>query len=251
MILFSHIRDTDNTGDLMSCPASWFEFPEHRVENCEAPVGDCTAIIYGGGVMTTWLRGRQLPRVLRIAWGIGSSRRGETEPWPDPAGFDLVGVREWTEQREAAGRWVPCVSCMSPLFDMQCPIEHEAVLFLNTSPNIKSNYPVAVGGLPTLGNNRSMAEIVEFLASAQVVITNSYHGVIWATLLGRRVICVPYSSKFFNFRHPPAYSHDRGLDWRARLDEAPEYFEALDGYRTVNQAFYLRVMEIIGKLRVV
>lgn len=245
MILFSHIRRFNNTGDLMSCPAQWFAFPEHRVEDCDTPVDDCTAVIYGGGVMANWLLGRELPPVPRIAWGIGSSRHGQADPWPDPPGFDLVGVREWTEEREAAGHWTPCASCMSPLFDREYPIKQEVVLFSNASSSIKNTHSLAVGGMPTMENDRPMAEIVPFLASAYVVITNSYHGVLWATLLGRRVVCVPYSSKFFNFRHPPAYSYDRGLDWRARVDEASEYPEALDECRAATRAFYTRAMEII------
>ena len=111
MIVFSHIRNTPNTGDLMSCPVLWFDFPAHRVVNYDQPIGNATAVVYGGGTMTNWLqRGHGLPSVPRIAWGMGSSRHGETEPWPDPEGFALMGTREWTSEREAAGLWVPCAS---------------------------------------------------------------------------------------------------------------------------------------------
>ena len=256
MIVFSHIRNTPNTGDLMSCPALWFDFPEHRIENYDEPVGDAKAVIYGGGTMANWLRGRELSNATSIAWGIGSSRHGETEPWPDPQGFALVGVREWSEARERAGLWAPCASCMSPLFDRAWPIKQEAVLFINTSPSIRQRYPVAVKqelrdgcGLPVMGNQRAMGEIVPFLGSGEVVVTNSYHGVYWATLLGRKVVALPYSSKFYGFRHPPAYSEDRGLDWRERAAEAVVYPAALEEYRAASRAFYGRVMETLGERR--
>ncbi len=249
MIVFSHIRNTGNTGDLASCPAQWFDMPEHRVANYDAPLGDCDTVIYGGGTMNNWLQGRPLSPGTSIAWGIGSSRHGETEPWPDPHGFDLVGVREWSEARERAGLWAPCASCMSPLFNWAWPIKHEAVLFVNASPSIRSRYPVAVGGLPTMANDRPMDEIVAFLGSAEVVVTDSYHGVVWGTLLRRRVVCMPYSSKFYGFRHPPAYSEDRGLDWRARAKEAAVYPAALEECRAASRAFYGRVMETIGERR--
>ena len=249
MIVFSHIRNTPNTGDFASCPAQWFDFPEHRVQNYDAPIGNAKAVIYGGGTMNNWLRGRPLLPVPSIGWGIGSSRHGETEPWPDPHGFALVGAREWSEEREAAGRWAPCASCMSPLFEGTWPVKHEAVLFVNASPGIKSRYPVAVGGLPVMENDRPMAEIVAFLASAKVVVTDSYHGVYWATLLRRRVVCLPYLSKFYNFRHPPAYSRDRGLDWREVAKEALVYPAALAECRAASQAFYERVMETLGERR--
>jgi hypothetical protein len=246
MIVFSHIRNTPNMGDFASCPAQWFDFPNHRVQNYDEPIPDASAIIYGGGTMNNWLHGRQHPKAKLIAWGIGSSRHRETDPWPDPD-FELVGVREWSEEREVAGRWAPCASCMSLLFNGTWPIKHEAVLFVNASPSIKSRYPVAVGGLPVMENDRPMAEIVSFLASAEVVVTNSYHGVVWATLLRRRVVCLPYSSKFYNFRHPPAYSRDRALDWREAANEALVYPAALAECRAASQAFYERVMGVLGE----
>ena len=254
MIVFSHIRNTPNTGDMASCPAQWFDFPEHRVQNYDEPLnGDtftgCDTVIYGGGTMNNWLVNQVAHPAVHdyIAWGIGSSRHGETEPWPDPQGFKLVGVREWRAERWLEGTWAPCASCMSPLFDGTWPTKHEAVLFVNASPSIKSRYPVAVGGLPVMENDRPMAEIVAFLGSAEVVVTNSYHGVVWATLLRRRVVCLPYSSKFYGFRHPPAYSRDRGLDWRDAANEALVYPGALAECRAASQAFYERVMGVLGE----
>ncbi len=247
MIHFSHIRNTGNTGDLVSCPAEYFDFSTHRVGNYDQPLGNAAAVIYGGGTMTNWLQGREPPKVPCIGWGIGSSRHGETEPWPDPEGFDLLGVREWTPEREAAGLWAPCVSCMSPLFDNDWPEWRRAVLFVNASPSIQSRYPVVIGGLPTMDNERPMAEIMAFLGSAEVVVTDSYHGIFWATLLGRKVVAVPYSSKFYGFRHPPAYSRNRGLDWKVRAKEAPVYPEALEQCRATSRAFYGRVMDIVGE----
>ena len=246
MIVFSHIRDTDNTGDTASCPAQWFDFPEHRVVNYDAPVSDCDAIVYGGGTMNNWLQGRQdlpLTARARIAWGIGSSRHGEKEPWPDPD-FDLVGVREYTKEREADGCYVPCVSCMSPLFDVDYPMTSEAVIFHNASDSIKSRYPITVGGLPTMNNEQSLENIIAFLGSAETIITNSYHGIFWGKLLNRMVVCVPYSSKFYGFKYTPAYSDNGGLDWRGKEHQMDP--NALEDSRAVNMLFYNKVLEITG-----
>ena len=255
MIVFSHIRNTPNAGDFASCPAQWFDFPTHRVQNYDEPIGNAKAVVYGGGTMMNWLQDRELPPIPCITWGIGSSRHGGfTEPWPDPGGFALTGLREWSQREWNPGTeedegWTPCASCMSPLFDGTWPIKHEAVLFVNASPSIKSRYPVAVGGLPVMENDRPMAEIVAFLASAEVVITDSYHGIFWATLLRRRVVALPYSSKFYGFRHPPAYSRDRGLDWRDAAKEALVYPAALAECRAASLAFYERVMGVLGERR--
>ncbi len=247
MIYFSHIRNTGNTGDLMSGPANWFDFPDHRVVNYDEPIGDdATAVIYGGGTMNNWLQGRQpLPNVKSIAWGIGSSRHGESEPWPDPRGFDLVGVREWTTAREAAGLWVPCASCMSPLFDENYEIKRAAVLFVNASPGIRERYPVAVGGLPTMSNERPMDEIVAFLGSSETVVTDSYHGCWFAQMLGRRVVAIPYSSKFYGFKYPVAYSDNRGLDWKEKSKKTCGYPEALMESIGASVLFYDRVIDLL------
>ena len=247
MIVFSHIRNTPNEGDFASCPAQWFDFPEHRVQNYDEPIGSAKAVIYGGGTMVNWLQGRPLSSATSIGWGMGSSRHGETEPWPDPHGFALVGTREWTAEREAAGLWTPCASCMSPLFDGTWSVKHEAVQFANASPSIMERFSGVRGGLPWMHNECPMDEIVAFLGSAETVVTNSYHGIFWATLLGRKVVALPYSSKFYNFRHPPAYSRDRGLDWRDAANDALVYPDALSECRAASRAFYERVMETLGE----
>lgn len=245
MIIFSHIRNTPNTGDMASCPAQYFDFPKHRVLNYDESFPETVdAVIYGGGTMVNWLNGRKLPNTKLIGWGMGSSRHNTTDPWPDPQGFALLGVREWMEANERAGTYVPCVSCMHPLFDEEYEIEHEAVVFVNASDGIKSRYPVAVSGLPVMDNSRPLKEIVAFLGSAKTVITNSYHGVFWTSLLERRCICLPYSSKFYWFKYPPAYSLDGGLDWKS-LDCHVQP-GVLDDCRALNRAFYERVLETIG-----
>ena len=241
-LVFAHIVATRNTGDLVSGPYRYLDFPPHRVVDYGAPLPACGAVVYGGGALAGWLRNRPpIAGARRIVWGAGSTRRGTEAPWPDPLGYDLVGIRDWSADREAAGRYVPCVSCLSPVLDTDRPVEREAVLFVNADLT-KPRPPVA---LPVLDNTAPLAEIAAFLASAAVVVTNSYHGAYWATLLGRRVVCVPYSSKFHGFKFPPALSAD-GVDWRDRAKEARAYPEALEDCRRLNRAFHRRVMDIVA-----
>lgn len=209
MITFVHIRDPNNTGDMASCPADYFGFgPAVQVLNYSAPAPDGCVVIYGGGCMVNWLNNRPaLPKATRILWGAGSSRHGATEPWPDPREFKLIGTREWTPEREAAGRWAPCVSCMSPLFDREYPVTQERVAFVNASSNIRARYPAPYNtGLPTMDNSAPMTKIVEFLGSAETVVTNSYHGALWAYWLGRQVEICGYSSKFHHINPSLIYS---------------------------------------------
>ena len=47
--------------------------------------------------------------------------------------------------------------------------------------------------------------VLEFLGSSEVVVTSAYHGLYWATLLGRKVVVANmFSSKFAAFPYPPA-----------------------------------------------
>lgn len=248
MLTYCHIRDPSNTGDLVSCPAHYIDLGPHQILNYTDPLPDAPLII-GGGCMTNWLQhGPRLPQGPKVAWGIGSSRHGETEPWPDPTQFDLLGVREWTAEREAAGTWVPCASCMSPLLDdaAATPIKHEVVRFLNASESIRGRYPVGADNLPTMTNDEPFEAIIDFLASADVIVTDSWHGVYWATLLGRHVVCVPYSSKFHGYKHPPAMSYRRGDDWPQRAQEALVYPGALRECREATAAFAERVRALLA-----
>lgn len=198
MITFSHIRDESNAGDMASCPAQYFDFGRHVVQNYSDPIPEGATVIFGGGCMVNWLNQRpRLPKGPKVIWGAGSSRHGVTEPWADPKGFALIGTREWTPEREKAGLYAPCPSCMSPLFDVKHSVTRDRVAFVNASGSIRRRYPAVYGmGLAMLDNAAPMAEIIAFLGSAETVVTNSYHGALWSHWLGRKVEIHGYSSKF-------------------------------------------------------
>ncbi|WP_187830148.1 polysaccharide pyruvyl transferase family protein [Siccirubricoccus phaeus] len=242
MIAFAHIHRTKNVGDRMCTPALYFQFPEAQVFNINDRIPPCDAVIFGGGAIEFAMRGeegaqRKVEARRRIAWGIGSSQHGtERHPAP-PSGLDLIGLREYGRK---GGEYVPCVSCMSEHFDKSYDIAHDAVLFVNydkklTEPNIQ--------GIPKSYNDGSLAETIAFLASGAVVVTNSYHGAYWATLLGRKVVCLPYSSKFFGYKYPPTMATEE--TWRDRMREATAYPEALQDCRAHNLSFYNKVQDLL------
>ena len=72
--------------------------------------------------------------------------------------------------------------------------------------------------------------------SGETVITNSFHGTYWALLLKRKVVCIPFSSKFYGFRYPPAYCTDG--DWRKAARQASVRPDALEDARHHNLKFY-------------
>ncbi len=175
-----------------------------------------------------------------IAWGIGCNqfRTGYEKP-NFPKWFSdckLVGVRDWGTSYE----WVPCATCMSPLFDKTYEIKHEVGAYEHWEHKLKHEHE------PKLKNDcESLAEVIEFLGSCETVVTNSYHGAYWATLLGRKAMVQPLNSKLYNMKHQPViycFGH-----WRNCIDKARAFPEALQECRAANLSFYDKVKELIFK----
>jgi hypothetical protein len=225
MIVVSHYCHTENIGDRVSAPHLYFDLGTVEVIHYDARVPPCDFVIFGGGALGNGLGGSASVVQARsvIAWGVGMSRGGRTEPGPAPGNLTLYGSREW---RQPGSIWVPCASCMSPLFDRDYRIEHDAVVYLNEDEGASARYPIEPHGAPVLGNHAAFEDAVRFLGSGETVVTNSYHGAYWAQLLCRRVIVSqPYSSKFYGFRTMPALALEG--DWRAALPGAKADEDAL------------------------
>lgn len=252
-ILAAHLRDTDNLGDLVSTPADYFSFPAdvQKIDLRRARLNRNPVVIFGGGAIAGRLHDRMVqPQTLLIPWGIGFTRRGETRPDAVSNKFKLYGCRDVGIKNTMH---VPCASAMSTLFDKVYDAKHEAVLYVNNrpkkNPSAKPSYVTFpnVKGLPTMHNGVTFAEAIEFLGSGNTIITNSYHGAYWGTLLGRKVVIVnPYSSKFFNFEFQPYYCADE--DWKAGMKRAQSFPHALLRSRARNHQFYAKVCDEIAKV---
>ena len=116
---------------------------------------------------------------------------------------------------------------MSPLFDKEYPITMDIVHYKNTQ------WPVIDGH-----NNRcTMEEALRFLGSGEIVVTDSYHGAYWATLLGRKVLTTRSDKlKMRQFMHPPATGFTQPLH---------TYPDALAECREANIAFDAKVRKLI------
>lgn len=101
--------------------------------------------------------------------------------------------------------------------------------------------PLSVGEFPKLSNNSDIDKVIEFLGSAENVITNTYHGVYWATLLRKKVIAVPLreSSRFFFFKHPPRLVSKPDTNF-----SLAQSYDCLEECRQVNLDFYRDLCQI-------
>jgi hypothetical protein len=153
--------------------------------------------------------------------------------------YDLVGVRDWGTDY----RWVPCASCMHPIFDWgrNQPAKRDLVIIdhpmffkiATKSPNKGSNL------------NKSFEDIVTMLAEAEVILTSSYHAAYWGVLLGRKVVVVPWSTKFLRFRWSVEFAYD--LDGvRSAIRKARSFPNALEEAREANTSFAFDVSKLFS-----
>lgn len=214
-LVFVHRIDS-NVGDRLSGPYLHWDWEPHEVldicdlRGIDALEPGARVIIGGGGLLLPYfmpflerLQRRQPSKV--VWWGVGermvqdlergylpeSRCGGGITPGTFPDGH-LVGVRVVGSPY----RHVPCCSCrFIERFLASCPdpptndvvmFEHEAVAL------------PAGAGFPKMVNTEcTPPEAIRFIASGRVVVTNSYHGMYWARLLGRPVVCVPFSSAHY------------------------------------------------------
>lgn len=210
-------------------------------------------VIGGGGLLNSTFEpffrnlipedGRRL-----IGWGLGEnsiydfkSNFVENTEFVLPSflpKFDLLGIRDWGTSL----RWVPCASCLHPLFDKQRTRTRDIVVFQH------KRAPIDISGFPRMTNEGSELEkTLDFLGSARCVITNSYHGAYWATLMGCRVVAFPFSTKFYRMKHAPALC--RPGDWRNAIEQSRAYPEALRECRDANMDFAKEVFHLLKSRR--
>lgn len=183
----------------------------------------------------------------RILWGVGhNSRERDIDSYnvsyPEYIRkFHLVGIRDF----DSDYRWVPCASCMHYAFDKEYQIKNKIVWFEHKKKLIEGKWFDLLPAPRMVNTGQNFEQIIEFLGSAETVVTNSYHGVYWATLLNRKVVCVPWGSKFHMFKHPPVMANER--NWVDVLESAISYPEALEECRNANKEFFSDVLELFKK----
>lgn len=177
-----------------------------------------------------------------VVWGVGMNNHapGKTDEYPsllESAG--LVGVRDYGTRYG----WVPCVSCMSPEFDRKRSITQKIIFYKNMDSGTcmdSKNHPIMYN------NKGRMKDILDYLGSGEVVVTDSYHALYWAILLGRRVVLLTkYSSKFDHIKWNFAYAE--GGDWQSAIKDTHLHPTALTEAREANIAFLENAKRFLGE----
>ena len=183
----------------------------------------------------------------RIIWGAGHNgdyqkKMKGTLSYPKwVREFDLVGVRDYGQEYE----WAPCASCMHPALRKEYKIKNDVIWFEHKKQLIKATDfgPYPIPRFINSGNN--IEQTIEILGSANTIITNSYHGAYWGTLLGKKVIVVEaWSSKFNAMKHKPVFLN-KGEFWKDFVDSAPVYKGALDECVNATEKYWNKVKQYL------
>lgn len=174
----------------------------------------------------------------RYIWGVGHNGPIESFscvdlPFPDYfANFTRVGVRDWNQ----AQTWAPCASCMHPALSKKYGIKNDVIFFEHKKQLIKKFGNDSIPRFINSGSN--VEQTIELLGSANIILTNSYHGAYWGALLGKKVIVVdPWSTKFLSMKHPPGMIR-KVQDWKDTIDSVKIYDNALDECRDATVKFW-------------
>lgn len=244
----AHLKDTPNIGDQVCAPYHYFDFPELKIKDLRDKSENLNpkVAIFGGGAIEPYIKGEDSSIINykssnKVLWGIGSSRSGMKKNPPFISDeFSLIGLREWGRE---GGEYLPCVSCMSPFFDKykESRIEREVGVYAHA---VKSaDFLTSFDGFDIINNRVDFEQAIRFIASSEIVVTNSFHGTYWALLLSKKVICIPFSSKFYGYKFEPNYTSL--VDWKKQLNAKFSLSEDyLQESRKINIDFYKKVMNL-------
>lgn len=252
---FFHRVDPNNAGDWFSCPATYFPFRAHKISDIffpskeDIPEKDSVVIVGGGGLAKATFR-KNLDALFndrndlsKVTWGIGfntTETTGRLLPSNDInlygdyfSDFDIIGTREFGSPQH--GTWVPCASCMHSAFDYFASRPKSSSIGVYSH----KNRPLSVdtSRLPSLTNwGNNLVEKLDFLSRYEYILTNTYHGAYWATLLGAKVLCDPFKSSLHSFKHLPIMVNNAIT--ADILNSTKTYPNALSECRVANVKFY-------------
>jgi hypothetical protein len=277
VIVNLHRTNTRNIGDLMCAPYRYFDFLKSspvydligfkpgEAENLDkrkewvSSVQNADGLVIGGGGLIAndfftagfqRITAEKKSDCKTVIWGAGHNQ-WEIRDWRklkyeiDPAtlDYDLVGIRDYNQGH----RWVPCVTCMDLAFDglSGSTTTREVGLFLHSAtmnnPELKKRVP---SDIEHINNDADFNTVINFLSSCETVLTDSFHGMYWSTLLGRKVIAFPSSSKFYSMKHPAPLCAPE--DWQIHRRMATTYSEALYECRQANSEFATDVRSLLN-----
>jgi hypothetical protein len=214
-------------GDWHCCPLNYFydffkdyNIMRHDIDYIEwERINRCDIVIIGAGGMldVTASFNANINRLLDkcetvIAWSIGFNThdtqwfQGENFEPVKFNKFKLISIRDY--HHKSGLDWLPCPSALAPEFAMTSELKRKIGIIEH------QNLPII--GLPydKISNAYNLHDVVEFITSSEVIVTNSYHMVYFSQLLRKKVVVYnKFSTKFDCFKYQPEFVECKNNDW--------------------------------------
>lgn len=228
--LVIHRRDALNTGDMSSCPAQYFTWLKDAevidiVDVRQYDLTDRDVILGGGGLFydpfAPFLKHILMSHTRSLTlWGIGRNHHEEHGHLRDPDGFcrpeltqkiidkaDMVGIRD----QRLDPKWVPCPSVFHYSFQHNLFSDSGRGILALQHREERFHFPVDPAWKQfTMSGN--MRDILTAIDEAEVVLSSSYHGCLWASWMGKKVIAVDGFSQKFRTGLPESVANLRSSD---------------------------------------
>jgi len=263
-----HRIDKGNVGDFYCAPHLYFDQLKNKqldifdfksldntiTNNWITKVTKNALIIGGGGLLNRGSFELQMKLFENLSqlskktvlWGVGHNEKNKSTFGNvmsyniDTSKFGMVGVRDHSMGEE----WVPCVSCMHSIFDQKFDESRETGIIFHKKTIKNKQLLNKLEKYPSTSNTTNLEDMITFIGTSQTVVTDSYHAMYWSMLLGKKVVAVPNSSKFYDFKYLPVYSSFETFE--ADLNKAQSYSGVLAECREVNLKFAHKVFNYLN-----
>ena len=252
---FINRLDETNCGDMLCSPLLYYYdfFKQYRIHRHDIRYIDYEAIapedvvILGGGGLLNYSEAlnRNINRLLDteacvIAWAPGFNSHTEYSDWPhteiDFSRFALANARDY--ENSAGLPCLPDVTCKMESLRKEYTFKREIGIARH------KDYPILQFAYEEITNGEPADKIVQFIGESRVILSNSYHMIYWALLMGKKVICAdPFSSKFFGYQHKPVY-YTAGESLQKCIQQASTY-DVLEEYIRRNDEFFKQAAMLI------
>ncbi|MDC9722673.1 MAG: hypothetical protein PSN34_07850, partial [Urechidicola sp.] len=177
-----------------------------------------------------------------VVWGIGHNKNKWTnfEKYNiNPSKSGLFGTRDFSAKNE----WVPCVSCLHPMFDKKYIIKNDIGVVFHKKNINKPEVISKFKEFPSIFNSEDFDDVIKFIGSCDTLLTDSYHGMYWGLLLNKKVLHFSESSKFHDYKYPIAFASVN--DYRAKIASLKVLDGVLEEAREINNNFAQKAFDYL------
>lgn len=251
-----HRRDRHNAGDMASNPQLYFDWlNDWQVIDIAGlnwfDLTDAHVILGGGGLLYDdfspfmyQIIGSKLKSLT--LWGIGRNRHGRDDT--DLPRFaeqlfekaDLIGLRDCMIEDD----WIPCPSVMHPLFDVQRQPSGK-IAVQHREERFRWNAPADFLEVKMKGD---IGTLIDEIASAEIVMSSSYHGALWGLCAGAKVCSVNGFSQKFKHGLPHTVFHTE-VNKNDRFWMNQKFFDSIPENKTWLTEARNRTIEFNMRLR--